>query len=107
MPDEFGNVELDGVVYTVNGIEPDSNGNVEVGNVRSVDYYPPDEYGNINLNCVRKVQGLTPDASGNVSFGMQPDRIMYSDYYGNVSTIDTPSSGQTFTIVSDVTWNGT
>lgn len=68
-PNSSGNVVL-GAVRSVNGSKPDANGNVEVdaggGTVQSVDGVSPDGSGNVLLGAVRSVNGNTPDASGNV-----------------------------------------
>lgn len=63
-----------GTVTSVNGVEPDENGNVEIevggGTVQSVNGAVPDENGNIEIEVgsgtVTSVNGVAPDENGNV-----------------------------------------
>lgn len=57
-------------VETVNGISPDSSGNVNVGTVKSVNNTQPDSNGNVNLATVAGVTsvcGVGADGEGNVA----------------------------------------
>lgn len=61
-------------VFSINGITPDSNGNVQVngadlGAVVSVDGVSPDSLGNVDLRAVKTVNGISPDSAGNVLAG--------------------------------------
>lgn len=67
-------------------------------------------------DVVYSVDGHSPDSNGAVSFGLSSSKWMKTDASGHVSTTDeTPIAlpagytGQdsTFTVVTDVTWNGT
>lgn len=67
-----------GTVTSVNGIEPDQTGNVDLGElsggtVTSVNGIEPDETGNIDLGelggTVTSVNGVAPDENGNVDLG--------------------------------------
>lgn len=71
--DVLANLDISsGTVTSVNGIEPDENGNVEVpceGTVTSVNGIEPDENGNVEISfgkTVMSVNGIKPDANGNV-----------------------------------------
>lgn len=62
---------LDGVVKSVNDIEPDENGNVTIdvggGGVSAVNGILPDATGNVVLGAiVHSVEGVSPDQNGNV-----------------------------------------
>lgn len=65
-----GNVNV-GTVKTVNGSAPDASGNVnlpQVSGVTSVDGVVADSSGNVQLNAVKSVNGITP-TDGNVNVG--------------------------------------
>lgn len=61
-------------VSTVDGVGPDSGGNVQLGAVRAIngEYYP-DENGNLNIpygdGKVKSVDWIEPDSAGNVNTG--------------------------------------
>ena len=134
-PDQQGNIQLNaictinghngdsvgnfaGVATSVNGITPDSNGDVDVGDiVASVNGTSPDSSGDVDLgDIVYSVDGCLPDSSGAVSFGLAASKWMKTDAAGNLATteetpIALPSgyAGQdaSITVVTDVVWNGT
>lgn len=59
-PDTDGNIELSGVVKSVNGIEPDNSGDVELritGTVKSVNGVAPDENGNVTIALTEGGEG--------------------------------------------------
>ena len=65
-----GNVNV-GTVKSVNGSMPDASGNVnlpQVSGVTSVDGVGADSSGNVQLNAVKSVNGITP-TDGNVNVG--------------------------------------
>lgn len=78
-PDAFSNAVLEvtgggsggGTVKSVDGISPDSQGNVQLGAVRSINNtLYPDAAGNINVPTgVRTVNDKLPDSAGNVNVG--------------------------------------
>ena len=74
-PDSNGNVEiLVGTVKTVNNVQPDSNGNVtiEAGKVKTVNNIQPDDSGNITIQTgtVKSVNNVEPDEEGNVALNV-------------------------------------
>ena len=72
VPDSEGNVPL-GAIRSINShYYPDANGNIEVGlGVASVNGELPDENGNVEIDVgsVASVNNVTPDANGNVDLG--------------------------------------
>ena len=56
-------------VKTVNSVQPDESGNIEIptGTVKSINNTTPDDNGNVVLSFVKSVNGNTPDISGNVT----------------------------------------
>lgn len=63
---------LDGAVKSVNGVEPDENGNVTIdvggGGISAVNGILPDATGNVVLgDIVHSVEGISPDQNGNVA----------------------------------------
>jgi hypothetical protein len=61
------NVDLSGVVYSVDNIGADLSGNVALSAVRTIDGNHPDADGNIDLSAVMSVNGIIPDEDGDVS----------------------------------------
>jgi hypothetical protein len=117
-----GNTPNDGavtmtVVESVDGVSPDANGDVQLDAVKTVNSISPDASGDVDLgDIVYSVDGLSPDANGDVSFGLAASKWMKTDASGHIATtnetpIALPSgyTGQdsTFTVVTDVIWNGT
>lgn len=90
-PDEYGNVELSDV-KSVDGILPDENGNVQLsGFVKTIDDEGPDENGNISLsNVVKSIEEtFYPDPdTGDVSFELAPSKWMKTDEDGILGTTD-------------------
>ena len=71
-PDSNGNIEIPvGSVKSVNSVEPDESGNVtiEAGKVKTVNNIQPDESGNVTIEAgkVKTVNGIQPDDSGNIA----------------------------------------
>ena len=64
-----------GGVKSVNNVQPDSNGNVEipVGSVKTVNNVQPDEHGNVTIEAgkVKTVEGIEPDENGNIQLGFE------------------------------------
>ena len=64
------NTATSGLVKSVNGVEPEANGNVKLeGIVKSVNGAEPDDTGNVTLTIagtVKSVNGVSPDENGNV-----------------------------------------
>lgn len=91
-PDSNGNVEIPvGSVKTVNNVQPDDNGNVtiEAGKVKTVNNIQPDEEGNIELQTgtVKTVNNIQPDSNGNVEIPVGSVKTVNSvepDSDGNV-----------------------
>lgn len=50
------------MVQTVNGIEPDDDGNVNVGTVKTVNGFSPDSNGEVKAGTVRSVNGVSPSS---------------------------------------------
>lgn len=48
------------MVQKVNGIEPDEDGNVNVGTVKTVNGFAPDDNGEVKAGTVRSVNGVSP-----------------------------------------------
>ena len=74
-PDSNGNVEIPvGSVKTVNNVQPDESGNVtiEAGKVKTVNNVQPDEQGNISIQTgtVKSVNNVQPDEEGNVALNV-------------------------------------
>ncbi|GAA3626282.1 hypothetical protein GCM10022297_01010 [Lactobacillus hamsteri] len=70
-------------VKTVDGNEPDSNGNVSTNSVKKVNGVSPDSNGNATINVgVKKVNNTFPDSNGNVAtiqiFDNDSDARQYS-----------------------------
>lgn len=85
-----GNVNV-GTVKSVNGSTPDASGNVnlpQVSGVTSVDGVGADSSGNVPLNAVKSVNGITP-TDGNVNVGTvkSVNGIMPTDGNVNVGTV--------------------
>lgn len=91
-PDEDGNVELSGYVKSVDNISADANGNVALsGYVKTIDDEGPDENGNVSLsNVVKSIEEtFYPDPdTGDVSFELAPSKWMKTDEDGILSTTD-------------------
>ena len=81
-PDENGNVELSDVVKSVNGELPDANGDVDLGDiVNSVNGELPDENGDVDLgDIVHTVNGTAPDANGNVQISIPQQSVRTVDH---------------------------
>lgn len=58
-----------GKVKTVNGVPPDSSGNVIIttGGVQTVDHISPDDQGNVQINAIRTINGHNADINGDFS----------------------------------------
>lgn len=108
LPDDLGGVK------TVNGVEPDANGNVQVdvpesGGVKTVNGKTPDANGNVEVETggVKTVNGNAPDKNGNVQIatggndGAQADwnakegelghvlnRTHYAEHFPGTSIVD-------------------
>ena len=74
-PDSNGNVVIEipeNIIKTINSKSPDQNGNIELdldGNVKSVNGIIPDDNGNIRINVdgkIRSVNDVAPDENGNI-----------------------------------------
>lgn len=65
-PDEDGNVDLGQLVYTVNSHEPDEDGNIEFDIVESVDGVAP-VAGNVPLGAIRSIDNNIRPVNGNVN----------------------------------------
>ena len=104
--DENGNVEipkvdLSGLVKSVNNIQPNENGNVQLGSiVKSVNSIAPDERGNVLLEgLVKSVNDINADENGNISL-ISEDATTTSD----AITIDDNSSNNiSLTTASEIT----
>ena len=87
------------------------------GIVRSVDGVPPDSGGNVQIGAVKEVDGHSPDSSGSVSFGLTASKWVKTDSSGHLATTNdsvvsvpsgtTPQSVSSMNIITDVVWNGT
>lgn len=65
-------------VKTINGISPDTNGNVDVDAVKTVNGIFPDTNGNVNVDAVKTVNGISPDTNGNVNVSTYGESIEVS-----------------------------
>lgn len=97
-----GNVNV-GTVKTVNGSAPDASGNVnlpQVSGVTSVDGVGADSSGNVQLNAVKSVNGIAP-TDGNVNVGTVKNVNGYTPNEDGV--ISGVSAVSMFSYIS--TWN--
>lgn len=100
---------------SMNVIEVDPS--VMGGSVRSVNNVGPDANGNVALgDLVQTVDGHSPDSSGDVSFGLTSDKFVKTNSNGHLTTTNDKvvtiasnltGRSSTFTVVTDVVWNGT
>lgn len=97
-----------GTVKSVNGVGPDSSGNVTIavgtGTVRSVNGIAPNAAGNVTIavgtGTVRSVNGIGPDSSGNVTIStgtsLGPSGVTAGSY--GPTTNATLTNGGTFRV---------
>lgn len=73
----------EGTVKSVNGVEPDEAGNVELvipkGTVTSVNGVEPDAEGALTINVVKTVNGNGPDGAGNINVSNKLELQYVSD----------------------------
>lgn len=110
--EEIAGIEIPdsgGTVKSVNGTEPDANGNVslelETGTVKSVNGVEPDANGNVLLeletDAVKSVNGMEPDEEGNV-------QVEAASLPASILTIPIPSDADnhTLSLMVDICENG-
>lgn len=73
----------EGTVKSVNGVEPDEAGNIELvipkGTVTSINGVEPNAEGAVTINVVKTVNGNGPDGSGNINVSNKLELTYFSD----------------------------
>ena len=77
-----------GGVKTVNNISPDSDGNIDLGDiVHSVNSTSPDSSGNVSINVgVKTVNNTSPDANGNINVSADTSTCLKQSDWMNVNS---------------------
>ena len=86
-----GTPYLDGVVYSVDDVEPDVNGNIDFG-LTPNSFVTTDNDGHLTTatnSPVLSVDGVTPDSSGDVDFGLTANSWVATDANGHLTTDST------------------
>ena len=86
-----GTPYLDGVVYSVDDVEPDVDGNIDFG-LTPNSFVTTDNDGHLTTATntpVLSVDGVTPDSSGDVDFGLTANSWVATDANGHLTTDNT------------------
>ena len=112
--DVFTPWEVGGTVKSVNGMTPDSEGNIQVGGdtdiIKTVSGLTPDESGNIEVSTqnlggvIKTINGIAPDSDGNINLKVERGKTPPPDTSKSVSFTNktiTQSSGIEFQMPDD------
>lgn len=75
------------------------------GKVKTVNNIEPDDGGNIEIDAVTSVDGHEPDSEGAVSFNLAGNKFVKTDASGHLTTSDTGGETVTKKVITNVSWN--